>query len=192
MEFHSSQADDAGFLEGWEAGETAAETAAPTDGEEAHFAGAEEEALPPTEEDAAGKSDGPGHFEGPGGPGTPGNLGVSGFPGIPGNPVPGMPWGPAPAGLAGALEREARVRADLRTFATAFPDAARSPAAIPPAVWDMVRGGRSLTAAYAAFQAVRDQAGRRNAENAARSTGSMRSAGSGAGPRDPFLEGWES
>lgn len=95
----------------------------------------------------------------------------------------------APEGGDGA---EARVQADLRTFAAAFPEAARDPASIPGAVWGMVRQGRTLTDAYAAFRAVRERAGRQNARSAFRSAGSMRSAGSGAGPRDPFLEGWES
>ena len=89
----------------------------------------------------------------------------------------------------GTVEKYLR---DLRTFAAAFPEAARDPASIPGAVWGMVRQGRTLTDAYAAFRAVRERAGRQNARSAFRSAGSMRSAGSGAGPRDPFLEGWES
>ena len=34
------------------------------------------------------------------------------------------------------------------------------------------------------------QAAQQNVKNAARSTGSMQSAGQNAGGRDPFLEGW--
>lgn len=96
---------------------------------------------------------------------------------------------------------EARRRADIREFMEAFPEAAGDPGSIPPEVWAEVRGGRSLVAAYARYQAARlridREAARRreavrqqNAENTARSAGSMRSAGFDGGIRDPFLEGW--
>lgn len=162
MDHDTSQTNDAGFLEDWEAGE-------PETG------GAEESGAPEGGDGA----------EAPGLPGLPGSPG----PGLPVTPGKPGPLGPGAFGPAG---REARVQADLRTFAAAFPEAARDPASIPGAVWGMVRQGRTLTDAYAAFRAVRERAGRQNARSAFRSAGSMRSAGSGAGPRDPFLEGWES
>lgn len=87
---------------------------------------------------------------------------------------------------------DTRRRADIREFMETFPEAAREPGSIPREVWAEVRGGRSLVAAYARYrgaQAARETARRRNEENAARSAGSMRSAGSG-GAGDPFLEGW--
>jgi len=105
------------------------------------------------------------------------------------------------------LERQRqRTREDVREFRSVFPEAARNYQNIPQEVWDAVRGGMSLVAAYSRYhnaqEAARAQAQaeewqrqeavlRRNAENAARSAGSMRSAGSGHGPRDPFLEGWD-
>lgn len=95
----------------------------------------------------------------------------------------------AGAGLA-TPSRRRMTEADMRTFVDAFPEAARDPGSIPPPVWDMVRSGRGLTASYAAYRSIVSQAPRRNAENAARSSGSMRSAGAGFGPGDPFLEGW--
>lgn len=94
---------------------------------------------------------------------------------------------------------EVRRDADIQTFAQVFPEAAADPKTIPKEVWEAVGGGLSLTAAYAACvrhqqeQAAQTEARRRQqaAENAARSTGTMRSAGSGAAGKDPFLEGWE-
>lgn len=95
---------------------------------------------------------------------------------------------------------EARRDADIETFVQVFPEAAADPKTVPPEVWEAVRGGSSLTAAYAAYvrrqqeQAAQAEARAKAqaAENAARSTGSMRSAGSAAAGKDPFLEGWES
>ncbi len=94
---------------------------------------------------------------------------------------------------------EARRDADIQTFAQAFPEVAADPKSIPKEVWEAVGGGLSLTAAYAVYvrhqqeQAEQAEARQRQqaAENAARSTGTMRSAGSGAAGKDPFLEGWE-
>lgn len=97
---------------------------------------------------------------------------------------------------------EARMAADLREFQDTFPEAAQNPQSIPPEVWAEVRNGRSLVGAYARYheaqvkaaaqeEVQRAAAQRQNAENAGRSMGSMRSAGSGTGPRDPFLEGWD-
>lgn len=107
--------------------------------------------------------------------------------------IPAGLMGPGPdlpAGPLGDLAREARAQADLRTFRRVFPDAAGNPASIPREVWENARRTGSLTTAYAAFRAAREQTLRRNEENAARSAGSMRSAGAGTGPGDPFLEGW--
>lgn len=95
--------------------------------------------------------------------------------------------------------RDQRRQADIREFAAVFPDAARDPLSIPQEVWARVRSGMSLVAAYAGYAAARARAeaeadarraaaAQRNAENAARAAGSMRSAG--AASRDPFLEGW--
>lgn len=95
---------------------------------------------------------------------------------------------------------EARRDADIETFVQVFPEAAADPKTVPPEVWEAVRGGSSLTAAYAAYTRRQQEraaqaeakAKAQAAENAARSTGSMRSAGSAAAGKDPFLEGWES
>lgn len=102
-------------------------------------------------------------------------------------------------------QRKASVDADLAQFARAFPevfDKARSdPKAIPQSVWDEVNGGMSLTAAYSRFAVAQAKAQaeaaekkaeteQRNAANAARSTGSMRSAGRDMKSGDPFLEGF--
>lgn len=103
--------------------------------------------------------------------------------------------------LARRQAADARMQADLREFREVFPDAAADPASIPKEVWAEVRGGRSLVGAYARYHeakvradadaaAQKAAAQRQNAENAARSAGSMRSAGAEAASRDPFLEGW--
>lgn len=94
-----------------------------------------------------------------------------------------------------------RRKADIDEFAREYPDVARNPDAIPKAVWDAVAAGSSLTVAYAKYTAKQAreeaertrsaaQAAQQNVKNAARSTGSMQSAGQNAGGRDPFLEGW--
>lgn len=94
-----------------------------------------------------------------------------------------------------------RRKADIDEFAREYPDVARNPDAIPKEVWDAVAAGSSLTVAYAKYTAKQAreeaertrsaaQAAQQNVKNAARSTGSMQSAGQNAGGRDAFLEGW--
>lgn len=94
-----------------------------------------------------------------------------------------------------------RRKADIDEFAREYPDVARNPDAIQKEVWDAVAAGSSLTVAYAKYTAKQAreeaertrsaaQAAQQNVKNAARSTGSMQSAGQNAGGRDPFLEGW--
>lgn len=94
-----------------------------------------------------------------------------------------------------------RRKADIDEFAREYPDVARNPDAIPKEVWDAVAAGSLLTVAYAKYTAKQAreeaertrsaaQAAQQNVKNAARSTGSMQSAGQNAGGRDPFLEGW--
>ena len=94
-----------------------------------------------------------------------------------------------------------RRKADIDEFAREYPDVARNPDPIPKEVWDAVAAGSSLTVAYAKYTAKQAreeaertrsaaQAAQQNVKNAARSTGSMQSAGQNAGGRDPFLEGW--
>lgn len=109
-----------------------------------------------------------------------------------------------------AESREAannRIQADLREFAKAFPEvyakAKNDPKAIPDEVWNEVNGGKfSLTAAYSRYAVAQAaaakkaaeavaQTSKQNEENAARSTGSMKSAGSSSN-KDAFLEGWYS
>jgi len=98
---------------------------------------------------------------------------------------------------------EARREADIAEFKRTFPDAAKDPKAIPPQVWDEVRNGSSLVAAYGRYALDQERAARlaaegkatveaKNQNNAARSTGSMQSAGGEIKSRDPFLEGWDS
>ena len=103
--------------------------------------------------------------------------------------------------------KTARIRADLTEFEKAFPDvykqAKTDPKAIPESVWKDVQGGLSLTAAYARYavnaanaaaREVQQQtaAAEQTRKNAARSTGSMRSAGNDAKNKDAFLEGFNS
>ena len=102
---------------------------------------------------------------------------------------------------AAASAAAQRRKADIDEFAREYPDVARNPDAIPKEVWDAVAAGSSLTVAYAKYTAkqareeaertrIAAQAAQQNVKNAARSTGSMQSAGQNAGGRDPFLEGW--
>lgn len=104
---------------------------------------------------------------------------------------------------AESMQREERIRADIMQFSMAFPEAAASPNGIPKEVWDSVNQGLSLTAAYARYavnqaNAAASQARQQaqtenqNTRNAARSTGSMRSAGEEIQSNDPFLDGWNS
>ena len=104
------------------------------------------------------------------------------------------------------MRRQSRIQTDVQEFISVFPNAARDFNSIPKEVWDAVNGGMSLVAAYARYNSAQAQANaqaaeeeqrrqeavrRQNAQNAAASTGSMQSAGSGHGPKDPFLEGWD-
>jgi len=108
---------------------------------------------------------------------------------------------------AAAGRQSERISADLREFAAAFPDAYKqaetNPETIPQSVWEAVRSGLSLTAAYArhavesannAAKAAQDQANAAalNRKNSARSAGSMQSAGNENRQKDPFLDGWGS
>lgn len=98
-------------------------------------------------------------------------------------------------------DAEERRRADIAEFQKTFPEAAREPDKIPQTVWENVRGGMSLVAAYAKFQVEQAQkaaeeakqraaAQVQNQKNASRSTGSMKSAGEDTKEKDPFLEGF--
>lgn len=103
--------------------------------------------------------------------------------------------------------QDAKVQADLADFEKAFPtvyaEAKKDPKAIPQSVWDDVKTGMSLTAAYSryalakaneAIQAEKDKAAvaEQVRKNGARSTGSQRSAGNDSKNTDPFLEGFGS
>ena len=98
---------------------------------------------------------------------------------------------------------EQRRMADIQEFQKTFPDAAKDPKSIPQEVWDGVRSGLSLVASYARWQVARakEQAAKaehdasavqQNQKNAARSTGSMKSAGADNKNKDPFLDVWDS
>lgn len=100
-----------------------------------------------------------------------------------------------------------QIRNDLDMFRQAYPevyDKARGgdQSAIPQAVWDEVNRGAPLVAAYSRYlvaQAAdqikateqRAATAAKNAENAARSSGSMKSAGNDAKNTDPFLDGFD-
>lgn len=103
--------------------------------------------------------------------------------------------------------RSQRVSSDIQEFSTAFPEvfkqAENDPEVIPQSVWEDVRKGLSLTAAYAryavesannAVKTAQDQANAAalNQKNSARSAGSMQSAGNNSNKNDPFLEGFGS
>lgn len=93
---------------------------------------------------------------------------------------------------------ETRRQADIGEFMRVFPEAAQNPQSIPQEVWDAVRSGYSLVAAYAVYrqnqamaEAERAEAvAQQNRQNEERSSGSMRSSGTN-GRKDPFLEGWD-
>lgn len=100
---------------------------------------------------------------------------------------------------------EAQIQQGISEFAKAFPEVyekAKGDAnAIPDSVWAEVRGGLSLTAAYAKYAVAQAQAeteaartaaktAEQNQKNGQRATGSMKTVGSGAAGKDPFLEGW--
>lgn len=90
-------------------------------------------------------------------------------------------------------EAEGKTRADIAEFVKQNPDV--KPADIPQEVWDKVQGGMSLTSAYLQHQnaqlRLQLEAAKTNAAGAARSTGSMKSAGEDGGGKDPFQQGWE-
>lgn len=93
--------------------------------------------------------------------------------------------------------READIQADLASFAAAFPEvfaqARDNPGVIPQCVWDTMRSqGLSLTAAYARYTTEQARTAADNQGNAARSTGSMRSAGSDTKNNDAFLSAFDS
>lgn len=103
--------------------------------------------------------------------------------------------------------QDAKVQADLRDFAKAFPEvyekAKVDNKAIPSSVWEDVGRGFSLTAAYARYavkqaesaaqnEKARAEVAEQGRKNAARSTGSMRSAGNDRKNTDAFLEGFGS
>ena len=99
-----------------------------------------------------------------------------------------------------------RIRRDVAEFSRAFPEiyakAQADPKVIPEAVWKDVSSGLSLTAAWsrhvvrqaeqrAAAADRKEKAVNRNAANAARSAGSMVSAGAENRTRDPFAEAFD-
>lgn len=94
-------------------------------------------------------------------------------------------------------QRRADIQADLRSFAAAFPEvfalAKDDPTVIPQSVWEaMEHQGLSLTAAYARYATGQARTAAGNGRNAARSTGSMRSAGNDGKLKDAFLSAFES
>lgn len=104
---------------------------------------------------------------------------------------------------AAQQQADARRMADIRRFQEKFPDAAKDPKSIPQEVWEKVRSGISLVESYQDYLLTRAESAREEAEqraaasaqnqtNAARATGSMRSAGENNQSRDPFLDGWNS
>lgn len=92
-------------------------------------------------------------------------------------------------------------RAEFAAFRTAHPDV--KPGDIPKEVWAEVAGGRSLGDAYRSHEIkqlkeenrrLKEQAEVKQQEqkNTARSTGSRKSPGSGAGKKDAWDEAWDS
>ena len=96
-----------------------------------------------------------------------------------------------------------QIRNDLDMFRQAYPDVydkARGgdQSAIPQSVWDEVNRGAPLVAAYSRYLVTqakekeqRAETAAKNAANAARSSGSMKSAGNDAKNTDPFLDGFD-
>lgn len=102
-----------------------------------------------------------------------------------------------------ANDAESRRRADILEFQKTFPDVAKDPKSIPPAVWAEVNKGSSLVAAYSRYAIAQAQTAQKTAErkaeavtqnqkNANRSTGSMKTAGDGSKGRDAFAEAFMS
>lgn len=104
-------------------------------------------------------------------------------------------------------QQAASIRADLAEFAKAFPDVYKQAGGdpktvIPQSVWADVDKGMSLVAAYGKYVAAnaaaqieaankRAETAGRNAANAARSTGSQKSAGNDSKIKDVFLEAFD-
>ena len=95
-----------------------------------------------------------------------------------------------------------RRRADIAEFKRTFPDAAKDPKAIPQEVWAEVNRGSTLVAAYSKYAVAQAKAAQlaaerraavsaKNQTNAARSTGSMKSAGENSKGHDDFLDAFE-
>jgi hypothetical protein len=88
---------------------------------------------------------------------------------------------------------KARIDKDIHRFIEAYPGVKAEE--IPKSVWDEVNKGVDLTSAYIRHENAelkkRLQAMETNAKNGQRSTGSRKTAGSGAA-RDAFDEGWDS
>ena len=87
-------------------------------------------------------------------------------------------------------QADQRRQADIQSFLRSFPDVKAD--TIPKAVWAEVAKGRSLTEAYAVYQAEQPrrelETERQNAKNAARSAGSRATAG--ASDMDEFDRLW--
>ena len=103
---------------------------------------------------------------------------------------------------AAQASMEARRRADILEFQKTFPDVAKDPKSIPQEVWAEVRKGTSLVAAYSKYALAQAQTAQQTAEhkaaaatqnqkNAARSTGSMKTAGESTQGKDPFMDGFD-
>lgn len=104
-------------------------------------------------------------------------------------------------------KQQAQVRADLELFGKLYPDvyeqmAKGNHSVIPQPVWDAVNKGELLLVAYKRYAdaqtaqekqqlIVRAAAAEQGVKNAARSTGSMKSAGNDTKNTDAFLEGWD-
>lgn len=96
------------------------------------------------------------------------------------------------------VQQEDRAEREVREFQRNFPDAQE----VPQEVWDDVIGnGTNLTAAYSIYLARKadatmaevrrkEDAAVQNQSNAARSTGSLQSAGQQKKSNDPFLDGF--
>ena len=95
-----------------------------------------------------------------------------------------------------------RRRADIEEFKRTFPDAAKDPKAIPQEVWNEVNRGSTLVSAYSRYAVAQAKAAQaaaersaavsaQNQKNAARSTGSMKSAGENSKGHDDFLDAFE-
>lgn len=99
-----------------------------------------------------------------------------------------------------------KISAEVEEFSRAFPEvykqAENDPKALPKSVYESWKSGLTLTAAYAKYvvaQAAaekkasekREETAAQNAKNAARSTGSMKSAGNDTKSKDAFLEGFD-